>query len=303
MAYSNAWNQPSGRQPPSTRLIGSSARSIDRRRRSAAFACPAILRIERYGQTISEPCRAFRRKLYNNFNYSSKSVNETRSTSSLAHPGVDGGILRRPWGLETQTASACGALDDVHVAVQDRAAVRASPCARKVQKQCRHLDRHTTRWTDWLRTTVGISQDIVAARPQRHAGKFRQGPRSITSPKAGIGLALGQGRSTQAARPQATPPCGRSRSTRSKVDAADRVPLLVVEGRVGHRTKAIEDSKSSQSFLLEGGGGGGGGGGVFSSLPPFSIPTCCSWARRHTEASRPSRQSEWRGPTNPSRRG
>jgi len=30
--------------------------------------------------------------------------------------------------------------------------------------QCRHLDRQHTRWTDWLRTTVGIREDIFAGR-------------------------------------------------------------------------------------------------------------------------------------------
>ena len=33
----------------------------------------------------------------------------------------------------------------------------------------------TARWTDWLRTTVGIRDDYFAGtRRQRHAGKFRR---------------------------------------------------------------------------------------------------------------------------------
>ena len=107
----------------------------------------------------------------------------TSSTSSTAarsaalmratlSTGASAASRRRP-------ASACRAATTISMsACSRRSSARCSrPCARTA---CREgnvgiwIDT-TTRWTDWLRTTVGVREDFFAGRVlERHAGKFRQ---------------------------------------------------------------------------------------------------------------------------------
>ncbi|ANW05170.1 TonB-dependent receptor [Bradyrhizobium icense] len=118
----------------------------------------------------------------------------------------------------------------------------------------------TARWTDWLRTTVGIREDYFAGRvtsdtPQNSA----HAQASMTSPKAGIVLGpwyktefygnAGYGLHSNDIRGAtiAVDPI-------DKVTPQDRVPLLVRSkgAEIGIRTKAIRDLTSSLAvFVLD----------------------------------------------------
>ena len=118
----------------------------------------------------------------------------------------------------------------------------------------------TTRWTDWLRATVGIHEDMFAGRVMsgtlENSGNAQA---SITSPKAGIVLGpwykteffvdAGYGLHSNDIR-GATIAVDPS----DKVTPLDRVPLLVRSrgAELGVRTKAIEGLTSSVAvFVLD----------------------------------------------------
>ena len=118
----------------------------------------------------------------------------------------------------------------------------------------------TTRWTDWLRSTVGIREDIFAGRvlsdTPENSGNAQA---SMTSPKAGIVLGpwyktefygnAGYGLHSNDIRGAtiAVDPI-------DKVTPQDRVPLLVRSkgAELGIRTKAVEGLTSSlAAFVLD----------------------------------------------------
>jgi outer membrane receptor protein involved in Fe transport len=118
----------------------------------------------------------------------------------------------------------------------------------------------TTRWTDWLRTIVGIREDIYAGRvlsdTPENSGNAQA---SITSPKAGIVLGpwyktefygnAGYGLHSNDIRGATI-----TVDPIDKVTPQDRVPLLVRSkgAELGIRTKAIEGLTSSVAvFLLD----------------------------------------------------
>jgi outer membrane receptor protein involved in Fe transport len=118
----------------------------------------------------------------------------------------------------------------------------------------------TTRWTDWLRTTVGIREDYFAGRvssdtPQ-NSGSAQA---AMTSPKAGIVLGpwyktefygnAGYGLHSNDIRGATI-----SVDPNDKVTPLDRVPLLVRSkgAEIGIRTRAIPDLSSSLAvFVLD----------------------------------------------------
>jgi TonB dependent receptor/TonB-dependent Receptor Plug Domain len=118
----------------------------------------------------------------------------------------------------------------------------------------------TSRWTDWLRTSVGIREDIFAGRvvsdtPQNSG--YAQA--SMTSPKAGIVLGpwyrtefygnVGYGLHSNDIRGATI-----TVDPNDKVTLLDRVPLLVRSkgAEIGIRTKAIEGLTSSLAvFVLD----------------------------------------------------
>jgi outer membrane receptor protein involved in Fe transport len=118
----------------------------------------------------------------------------------------------------------------------------------------------TVRWTDWLRTTVGIREDIFAGRvvsdtPQ-NSGNAQA---SMTSPKAGIVLGpwyrtelygnAGYGLHSNDIRGATI-----TVDPNDKVTPLDRVPLLVRSkgAEIGIRTRAIEGLTSTLSvFVLD----------------------------------------------------
>ena len=118
----------------------------------------------------------------------------------------------------------------------------------------------TTRWTDWLRTTVGIREDIFAGRvlsdTPENSGNAQA---TITSPKAGIVLGpwyktefygnAGYGLHSNDIRGATI-----TVDPIDKVTPQDRVPLLVRSkgAELGIRTKAIEGLTSSVAvFVLD----------------------------------------------------
>ena len=153
----------------------------------------------------------------------------------------------------------------------------------------------TTRWTDWLRTTVGIREDYFAGRvlsdtPENSGNALA----SITSPKAGIVLGpwyktefygnAGYGLHSNDIRGATI-----TVDPNDKVTPLDRVPLLVRSkgAEIGIRTKAIEDLTSSLAlFVLD-----------------FDSELLFVGDAGTTEASRPSRRVgvEWTNNTSSSR--
>ncbi|MBA2398052.1 MAG: TonB-dependent receptor, partial [Bradyrhizobium sp.] len=118
----------------------------------------------------------------------------------------------------------------------------------------------TARWTDWLRTTVGIREDYFAGRvisdTLANSGNAQA---SMTSPKAGIVLGpwyktefygnAGYGLHSNDIRGATI-----TVDPNDKVTPLDRVPLLVRSkgAEIGIRTKAIEGLTSSLSvFVLD----------------------------------------------------
>jgi hypothetical protein len=118
----------------------------------------------------------------------------------------------------------------------------------------------TTRWTDWLRTTVGIREDIFAGRvlsdTPENSGNAQA---TITSPKAGLVLGpwyktefygnVGYGLHSNDIRGATI-----TVDPIDKVTPQDRVPLLVRSkgAELGIRTKAVEGLTSSIAvFVLD----------------------------------------------------
>ncbi|MBR1156968.1 TonB-dependent receptor domain-containing protein [Bradyrhizobium sp. JYMT SZCCT0428] len=118
----------------------------------------------------------------------------------------------------------------------------------------------TARWTDWLRTTVGIREDYFAGRVVSDApANSGSAQASMTSPKAGIVLGpwfktefygnAGYGLHSNDIRGATI-----TVDPNDKVTPLDRVPLLVRSkgAEIGFRTKAIEGLTSSLAvFVLD----------------------------------------------------
>jgi outer membrane receptor protein involved in Fe transport len=116
----------------------------------------------------------------------------------------------------------------------------------------------TARWTDWLRTTVGLRQDYFAGRVSSDMPENSgNASATITSPKAGIVLGpwyrtefygnAGYGLHSNDIRGATI-----TVDPNDKVTPLDRVPLLVRSrgAEIGIRTKAIPDLTSSLALFV-----------------------------------------------------
>ena len=167
-------------------------------------------------------------------------------------------------GFETQTrVGTQSRYDDIHVGLfkTEQRAVRSTVREDRVQEgNVGFWTDTTTRWTDWLRTTVGIREDIFAGRvlsdTPENSGNAQA---TIASPKAGIVVGpwyktefygnAGYGLHSNDIRGATI-----TVDPIDKVTPQDRVPLLVRSkgAELGIRTKAVEGLTSSIAvFVLD----------------------------------------------------
>src|SRR5262245_13226642 len=167
-------------------------------------------------------------------------------------------------GLETQTRIGVQSrYDDIHVGLfktEQRNVLSTVRDDRVGEGNVGVWTDTTTRWTDWLRTTVGIREDFFAGRvlsdTPENSGNAQA---SITSPKAGVVLGpwyktefygnAGYGLHSNDIRGSTI-----TVDPNDRVTPLDRVPLLVRSrgAELGIRTKAIEGLTSSVAvFVLD----------------------------------------------------
>jgi hypothetical protein len=167
-------------------------------------------------------------------------------------------------GIETQTrVGVQGRYDDIHVGLfktEQRALLSTVSDDRVQEGNAGIWTDSTTRWTDWLRTTVGLREDIFAGRvvsnTPENSGNAQA---SMTSPKAGIVLGpwyntefygnAGYGLHSNDLRGATI-----TVDPNDKVTPLDRVPLLVRSrgAELGVRTRAAEGLTSSLAvFVLD----------------------------------------------------
>src|SRR5262245_24802130 len=194
-------------------------------------------------------------------------------------------------GLETQTRIGVQSrYDDIHVGLlktEQRNVLSTVRDDRVGEGNVGVWTDTTTRWTDWLRTTVGIREDFFAGRvlsdTPENSGNAQA---AMTSPKAGIVLGpwyktefygnAGYGLHSNDIRGATI-----TVDPIDKTTPQDRVPLLVRSkgAEFGIRTKAVEGLTSSLAvFVLD-----------------FDSELLFVGAAGNTEASRPSRRVgvEW----------
>jgi outer membrane receptor protein involved in Fe transport len=194
-------------------------------------------------------------------------------------------------GLETQTRVGVQTrYDDINVGLfktEQRNWLSTVRADRVQEGNVGFWTESTTRWTDWLRTTLGIREDVFAGRvlsdTPENSGNAQA---SITSPKAGIVLGpwykteffgnAGYGLHSDDIRGATI-----TVDPIDKVTPQDRVPLLVRSkgAELGIRTKAIKGHVSSVAvFVLD-----------------FDSELLFVGDAGTTEASRPSRRvgAEW----------
>ena len=179
--------------------------------------------------------------------------------------------------------------DDIHVGLfkTEQRAVLSTVREDRVQEgNVGFWTDTTTRWTDWLRTTVGIREDIFAGRvlsdTPENSGNAQA---TIASPKAGIVLGpwyktefygnAGYGLHSNDIRGATI-----TVDPIDKVTPQDRVPLLVRSkgAELGIRTKAVEGLTSSIA--------------VFVLDFDFGIAVC---RRRRHHRGQPAEPPRWRG--------
>ncbi|HEY6601453.1 MAG TPA: TonB-dependent receptor [Xanthobacteraceae bacterium] len=208
-------------------------------------------------------------QLYNNFtNFLDNPVNGDQF-NQLDRRTLGGFDARHSFdwrlgGLETQTrVGVRSRYDDIHVGLfktEQRALLSTVREDRVQEGNVGIWTDTTTRWNDWLRTTVGIREDVFAGRvlsdTPENSGNAQA---SITSPKAGIVLGpwyktefygnAGYGLHSNDIRGATI-----TVDPIDKVTPQDRVPLLVRSkgAELGIRTKAIEGLTSSVAvFVLD----------------------------------------------------
>jgi TonB-dependent receptor-like protein len=223
-----------------------------------------------YGQTkVSAYAVRSDLQLYNNFTYFlDKSVNGDQF-NQLDRRTLGGFDARHAFdwrfaGLETQTRVGLQSrYDDIHVGLfktEQRNVLSTTREDFVREGNVGIWTDTTTRWTDWLRTTVGIREDFFGGRvisdtPQ-NSGNARA---NMASPKAGIVLGpwfktefygnAGYGLHSNDIRGATI-----TVDPNDKVTPLDRVPLLVRSrgAEVGIRTRAIEGLTSSVAvFVLD----------------------------------------------------
>ena len=208
-------------------------------------------------------------QLYNNFTYFLDNPVNGDQFNQLDRRTLGGFDARHAFdwrlgGLETQTrVGVRSRYDDIHVGLfktEQRALLSTVREDRVQEGNVGIWTDTTTRWTDWLRSTVGIREDIFAGRvlsdTPENSGNAQA---SITSPKGGIVLGpwyktefygnAGYGLHSNDIRGATI-----TVDPIDKVTPQDRVPLLVRSkgAELGIRTKAIEGLTSSVAvFVLD----------------------------------------------------
>ena len=250
-----------------------------------------------YGQTnLSAYLVRSDLQLYNNFTYLLDNPVNGDQFNQLDRRTLGGFDARHAFywrfgGLETQTRVGMQSrYDDILVGLfktEQRALLSTVREDRVQEGNVGIWMDTTTRWTDWLRSTVGIREDIFAGRvvsdTPENSGNAQA---TITSPKAGIVLGpwyktefygnAGYGLHSNDIRGATI-----TVDPIDKVTPQDRVPLLVRSkgAELGIRTKAIEGLTSSVAvFVLD-----------------FASELLFVGDAGTTEASRPSRRVgvEW----------
>ena len=196
-------------------------------------------------------------QLFNNFTYFLDNPVNGDQFNQLDRRTLGGFDARHAFdwrfgGFETQTRVGLQTrYDDIHVGLfkTEQRAVLSTVREDRVQEgNVGFWTDTTTRWTDWLRTTVGIREDIFAGRvlsdTPENSGNAQA---TITSPKAGLVLGpwyktefygnAGYGLHSNDIRGATI-----TVDPIDKVTPQDRVPLLVRSkgAELGIRTKAIE---------------------------------------------------------------
>ena len=208
-------------------------------------------------------------QLFNNFTYFLDNPVNGDQFNQLDRRTLGGFDARHAFdwrfgGFETQTRVGLQTrYDDIHVGLfkTEQRAVLSTVREDRVQEgNVGFWTDTTTRWTDWLRTTVGIREDIFAGRvlsdTPENSGNAQA---TITSPKAGLVLGpwyktefygnAGYGLHSNDIRGATI-----TVDPIDKVTPQDRVPLLVRSkgAELGIRTKAIEGLTSSVAvFVLD----------------------------------------------------
>jgi hypothetical protein len=208
-------------------------------------------------------------QLFNNFTYFLDNPVNGDQFNQLDRRTLGGFDARHAFdwrfgGFETQTRVGMQSrYDDIHVGLfkTEQRAVLSTVREDRVQEGNVGIWADTTtRWNDWLRTTVGIREDVFAGRvlsdTPENSGNAQA---TITSPKAGIVLGpwyktefygnAGYGLHSNDIRGATI-----TVDPIDKVTPQDRVPLLVRSkgAELGFRTKAIEGLTSSVAvFVLD----------------------------------------------------
>jgi hypothetical protein len=274
MAYSNGWNSTDqvAQRAINQNTIGrfGTLDPTDGGTSSRFSLSSNFAQSSEYGQSkVSAYVVRSDLQLYNNFTYLLDNPVNGDQFNQLDRRTLGGFDARHAFdwrfgGLETQTrVGVQGRYDDIQVGLfktEQRAWLSTVREDRVREGNVGIWMDSTTRWTDWLRTTVGIREDIFAGRvlsdTPENSGNAQA---SMTSPKAGIVLGpwykteffgnAGYGLHSNDIRGATI-----TVDPNDKVTPLDRVPLLVRSkgAEIGVRTKAIEGLTSSVAvFVLD----------------------------------------------------
>ncbi|MET0706723.1 MAG: TonB-dependent receptor, partial [Tardiphaga sp.] len=274
MAYSNAWNSTDqvAQRAIDQGIIGrfGTLDPTDGGVASRFSLSGNFAQSSEYGQSeISAYVVRSDLQLYNNFTYFLDNPVNGDQFNQLDRRTLGGFDARHAFhwrlgGFETQTRVGLQSrYDDIHVGLfkaEQRALLSTVREDRVQEGNVGFWTDTTTRWTDWLRSTVGIREDIFAGRvlsdTPENSGNAQA---AITSPKAGIVLGpwyktefygnAGYGLHSNDIRGATI-----TVDPVDKVTPQDRVPLLVRSkgAELGIRTKAIEGLTSSVAvFVLD----------------------------------------------------
>ena len=274
MAYSNAWNSTDqvAQRALDQGVIGrfGSLDPTDGGVSSRFSLSGNFAHSSEYGQSkISAYLVRSDLQLYNNFTYLLDNPVNGDQFNQLDRRTLGGFDARHAFdwrfgGFETQTRVGMQTrYDDIHVGLFKTEQRTPLSTVREDRVQEGNVGiwmDTTTRWTDWLRTTVGIREDIFAGRvlsdTPENSGNAQA---SMASPKAGIVLGpwyktefygnAGYGLHSNDIRGATI-----SVDPIDKVTPQDRVPLLVRSkgAELGIRTKAVEGFTSSlAAFVLD----------------------------------------------------
>ncbi|MBR1268998.1 TonB-dependent receptor [Bradyrhizobium sp. AUGA SZCCT0222] len=274
MAYSNAWNSTDqvAQRAIDQGVIGrfGTLDPTDGGVASRFSLSGNFAHSSEYGQTkINAYVVRSNLQLYNNFTYFLDDPVNGDQFNQLDSRTLGGFDARHAFdwrlgGLETQTRVGLQSrYDDIHVGLfktQQRGWLSTVREDRVREGNVGVWMDSTTRWTDWLRTTVGIREDVFAGSvlsdTPENSGNAQA---SIASPKAGIVLGpwyktefygnAGYGLHSNDIRGATI-----TVDPIDKVTPQDRVPLLVRSkgAEIGIRTKAVEGLTSSVAvFMLD----------------------------------------------------